>query len=86
MLQMLLVASGPTARQHASDKLGGGISRVADHCFCWLLACGGSQNHTGAPSMLQMLLARMGEVRRLTFFLSLDVLQLARAREQHLQH
>ena len=67
---MLLVASGPTARQHAPDKPGGGISRVSDHCFCWLLAWGGP-DHTGAPSMLQMLLARMGEVRRLIFFLSL---------------
>ena len=69
MLQMLLVASGPTARQHAPDKPSGGISR--------------GRGGGGSPRKAA---ARMGEVRRLTFFLSLDVLQLARAREQHLQH
>ena len=49
MLQMLLAASGPTARQHAPDKLGGGISRVLDHCFCWLLAYEGPNGCSGHP-------------------------------------
>jgi hypothetical protein len=86
MLQMLLEAGAPIPRWRVLDKLDGGNSRVWDHCFGWLLACGGSQSHTGARSMLQMLLARMDEVRRRIFLLSLDALQLARAREQHLQH